>query len=85
MNRDRTPDTIAWVMVRLHAHGQISVSGTIGERKLALGLLDHAKDAIKRQVPDDGELYVPNSDVSVSPRGDLVEMGDLTAELRGDP
>lgn len=79
-------DTIAWVTVRLHAHGQLSVSGTIGERKLALDLLAHAADAVRRQVPADGELYVPNSDVQVaSPNPSLVEMGDLHPSQRGDP
>ena len=78
-------DTIAWVTVRLHSHGAVSVSGTIGERDLAVSLLDHAKDAVRRQVPRAGELYVPNCDVDASPSAGLVEMGDIPRDQRGDP
>lgn len=78
-------DTIAWVTVRLHAHGQISVSGTIGDKPLAIGMLDQAKDAIRRQVPDAGQIYVPNCDVDAAPNPALREMGDLALCDRGDP
>jgi hypothetical protein len=77
-------DTVAWVTVRLHAHGQISISGTIGERALSLSLLAHAADAVRRQIPKAGELYVPNSDVSATPVDGMREMGDIPVAERGD-
>lgn len=77
-------DTIAWVTVRLHAHGAVSVGGTLGDRNMAITLLEHAKDAIRRQVPEAGELVVPNRDVCVQPSPTLRELGDLSLRDRGD-
>ena len=77
-------DCIAFVTVRLHAPGTISISGHVADRRLCLQLLDHARDAIKRQIPDDHALVLPNRDVSVTPRLTLREFGDLAPGDRGD-
>ena len=84
MMKNAVPDdTIAWVTVRLHSHGGVSVSGTIGDKNLACKLLDHAKDAVRRNGKD--QIIIPNSDVEISPPPYLREMGDLSPRDRGDP
>jgi hypothetical protein len=62
----------------------LSVGGTIGDAVMAKRMLDHAKDAITRQVPDAG-IVVPSRDVDVVPRAGLRELGDLARHERGDP
>jgi hypothetical protein len=70
-------DCVAYLTVRLHAHGMVSVSGHVGDPTFARQLLDHAKDAIGRHVPE-GRIVVPNRDVV------LKEYGDLPPTDRGD-
>jgi hypothetical protein len=77
-------DVVAWVTVRVHAHGAVSISGTIADKRMALSLLDHAKDAITRQIPDGG-IVIPNRDVDVVPNPAFREMGDIARHERGDP
>ena len=77
-------DVIAWITVRHHAGGAISVSGTIGDPRYARQMLDHAKDAIGRQVRESG-IVVPNRDVDAETAMSRREMGDLGAHERGDP
>lgn len=78
-------DTIAWITVRHHANGQLSVSGTIGDPVHAKKLLDHAKDAITRQVPAGG-IIIPGRDVQLPDPAlpGLQEMGYLPPDQRGD-
>lgn len=80
-------DVLAWVTVRLHANGSISTSGTIADRAMALHLLDQARDAISRQIPDDKhqKLIVPSRDVEVMPSIPTTDLGSLAPGLRGDP
>lgn len=77
-------DAVAFITIRLHAPGTISIQGHVGDRRLALQLLDHARDAILRQVPDDKEIVIPNRDVDVTPTIPLKEMGDMLPHERGD-
>ena len=77
-------DVVAWITVRCHANGTVSISGTIGDAAFAKSLLDHAKDAISRQIPAGG-IVIPNRDVDVVPSAALREMGDIPAGQRGDP
>lgn len=78
-------DVVQWVTVRLHASGTISTLGTIGDKAMALHLLDQARDAIKRQVPDPGKIVVPSRDVDVMPSLATRDMGDIPIAQRGDP
>ena len=78
-------DVVAWVTVRLHSDGTLSTQGTIGDKRLALHLLDQAKDAIKANVPDPGKLIIPNRDVDVSPALPVRELGMMAPHERGDP
>lgn len=77
-------DVVAWITIRHHAGGTVSVGGTIGDARYAKRLLDHARDAITRQVPEHG-LVIPNSDVDLSANPGLREMGDIPISQRGDP
>ena len=78
-------DVVAWISVRYHANGALSVSGTIGDSGFAKKLLDHAKEAIGRQVPEGG-IIVPGRDVQLADPllPGLKEMGDLPRDQRGD-
>lgn len=77
-------DCIAWITVKMHAHGAVSIAGTIGEKKMAHMLLDTARDAITRQIPEESHIVIPNRDVVVQPYAGLREMGDLAPHERGD-
>lgn len=77
-------DTVAFLTIRLHATGALSVQGHVGDKRLALQLLEHAKDAIGRQFPDDRQILVPNRDVDVTPSIPLRDFGDLSAREKGD-
>lgn len=78
-------DTIQWVTVRLHANGTISTQGTISDKAMAIHLLDQARDAIRRQVPDPGKIVIPGRDVDVMPSLPTRDMGDIPPAERGDP
>lgn len=80
-------DVVAWVTVRLHQSGTISTSGTVGDKKMALHLLDQAKDAIKGRVPDPtpAGLVIPGRDVAVMPSVPTRDVGDMAPGERGDP
>lgn len=78
-------DVLQWVTVRLHANGTLSTSGTIADKKMALHLLDQARDAIKRQVPDYQAIVIPGSEVEIAPVLPVKDMGYLSPAQRGDP
>lgn len=79
-------DVVSWVTVRLHANGTVSTQGTIADKKLALTLLETARQAIERQVPDpEKAIIIPNREVDVRPALPLKEMGIIPANERGDP
>lgn len=75
-------DLIACIQISYYATGEMSVSGNIGDKRLALQLLDHAKDAINNQIRPEDQLYIPNKDVEVVqhanyptlPAGDLCRL-----------
>lgn len=77
-------DVVAFITVRLHAGGAVSVQGHLGDAAFAQRLLDHAKDAIGRQFPK-GRLVIPGRDVDVSTDVPLREFGTMGKHERGDP
>jgi hypothetical protein len=77
-------DVVAYITIRLHAPGTLSVQGHIADQRMALQLLDHAREAITRQVLDGGKVVVPSRDVEVTPSIQLREMGDMPPNQRGD-
>lgn len=60
------PETVATIKIALRAGGEISISGNIGDKRLALGMLDHARDAVASQLRPEDELVLPNRDVVVA-------------------
>jgi hypothetical protein len=80
-------DRIAYIALSLYGDGAMSVSGNIGDKKLALQMLDAARDALVNQQklnPYSG-LLVPSSDVGVTPDPlypQLVAAGDVPPDLR---
>jgi len=85
---DPTPlDRIAYIALSLYGGGAMSISGNIGDKRLALQMLDHARDTIAGQLartPDSG-LLLPARDVEVAPDPRypaLVESGDVDPSLR---
>lgn len=79
-------DTIAYLTIRMHAPGTISVSGHVADKRFALTLLEHARDAISRQFPETpAGIVMPNRDVDVpAPVMPLREWGDMAPGDRGD-
>lgn len=78
-------DVIMYVTVRLHQDGAVSTLGHIADKRMALHLLDQARDTIKRQVPDDNAIMIPNRDVGVMPSLPTKDMAHIPRAERGDP
>lgn len=81
MAAPKSDDVIAFLQIALTAGGGIAVSGSLGDKKLALMLLDHARDAINAQVKDAPEIVIPNRDVVVAhhPAFPTKPLGDTRA------
>ena len=77
-------DVGAQIVLNLHANGEMSISGNIGDVKLALGMVDHARDAIKGQLSRQPNIIIPNYDVEVVQTLPTKEMGDMPLRDRGD-
>lgn len=58
-------DVVAYIRLNLRRNGAMSIEGNIGDKQFALSLLDNARDAIMRQIPDADALVVPSADVEV--------------------
>lgn len=56
---------VASISIALHASGEMSISGNIGDVTLALGMLDHAREAVGHQLRPKGTLVIPGRDVAV--------------------
>lgn len=80
-------DRIAYIALSLYGDGAMSISGNIGDQKLALQMLDHAAQTIRERLrvnPHAG-LILPPSEVNVTPSPEypaLVATGDLPERLR---
>lgn len=80
-------DRIAYIALSLYGSGAMSISGNIGDKKLALQMLDHASQTIRAQLermPYSGLLVQPR-DVEVKPDPlypALIENGDLDPNYR---
>jgi hypothetical protein len=85
---DPTPlDRIAYIALSLYGGGAMSISGNIGDKRLALQMLDHARDTIAAQLREGRAtgLLVPPRDVTVAPDPHypaLIEAGDVAPDLR---
>lgn len=72
---------VASITIAYHASGEMSISGNIGDVTLALGMLDHAREAVSHQLRPKGSLVIPSRDVAVRqhPAFPTVPAGDLRA------
>jgi len=78
-------DGVAYLLIRLYGTGAMSISGNIGDKPLALQMLDHARDTINnRQSPTSDALLIPNCDVQVVPHTNfpLQQYADVEPALR---
>lgn len=80
-------DRIAYIALSLYGDGAMSISGNIGDQKLALQMLDHAAQTIRERLrvnPHAGLLLTP-AETAVTPSAEypaLVAQGDLPLALR---
>lgn len=77
-------DVVAWVTVRLHTSGMLSTQGTIGDKAMALHLLEQGADAI-RGMKQSPLIVTPSRDVAVMPSVPTRDLGDMPAGDRGEP
>jgi hypothetical protein len=81
---EKEESCVAWITIRMHANGEMTIAGTIADRKMALAMLDNARDAIKSQIKDRHEIVTPNRDVVVPLMPGLKEVADIPRAERGD-
>ena len=73
-----SPGVVGWIVLELHDTGAMGISGNIGDTRMALGMIDGAREALARRLPS-APLVVPSVDVPTSPDCDrfpLVAVGD---------
>lgn len=74
-------DVIATITISLHANHAMDISGNIGDKKLALAMLDHAKDAVKNQLrpEDDKSIIISGRDTEIMqhPNYPTKPLGDM--------
>jgi len=78
-------DAIANISITLFGNGAMQTSGNIADVKLALAMLDHAKDAINNKAKREAKkLIIPSRDVEVKPSDayPLTQNADVAPELR---
>ena len=73
-------DAIANISVTLYGNGEMSIKGNIGDVKLALGMLDHARDAVKGQFTKRETIVLPNQDVQLKAALPLTQYADAPRE-----
>ena len=87
MAQPTVDDRIAYIALSLYGNGAMSISGNIGDKRLAIQMLDHARDTLVNQQKANpyAGLLVPPRDIEVAPSPlypPLVEAGDVPPELR---
>jgi hypothetical protein len=77
-------DRIAYIALSLYGNGAMSISGNIGDLKLALQMLDNARATLNSQWERKklSSILIPGRDVEVSPFLPLIAHGDVSPELR---
>lgn len=69
-------DAVANIAITLYGNGEMAISGNIGDARLAMQMLDHARDAVKNQLARKDSMLIPNRDVDVKPNLPLTIYGD---------
>ena len=87
MAQPTVDDRIAYIALSLYGNGAMSISGNIGDKRLAIQMLDHARDTLIAQQKANpyAGLLVPPRDIEVVANPlypALVEAGDVVPELR---
>lgn len=83
-------DEVARITVRLYGSGQMGIEGNVGDKQLAIKMLEQAIEAVRHQhqhaKPKEAELIVPGRDVSARPDAafPVNYLGDLKPHERGD-
>ena len=77
---------VAFITLRLHDDGAMSIEGNVGDVTLALGMIDGAREAVSRQFgkpsilePQGRGIVIPSCDVPVTPNEGiypLIAVGD---------
>lgn len=74
-------DVVATITLSLHTNGAMDISGNIGDKRLALGMIDSAREAVARQLrPEDGKrVIIPSQDVVAPqhPNYPTLPLGDM--------
>lgn len=73
-------DVVAQITIKLYANGSMSTEGNIGDKTLALGMLDHARASVADRLDRQrGPLILPNHEVHVAqdPRFPTLPVGDM--------
>lgn len=76
-------EAVAWVRVALHANGAVSVEGTIGDKRLALQLIDVARETVSAHGKEE-LIVIPNREIDVEPKLPLRAVGSMASHERGD-
>jgi hypothetical protein len=76
-------DAIANISITLYGSGQMQIQGNILDPKLATTMLNHALDAVKRQLQRREKLVLPDVDVDVNPILPLTPYGDAPKDWQG--
>lgn len=82
-------DEVARITVRLYGSGQMGVEGNVGDKQLAITMLEQAIEAVRQRhaKPKDPEFIIPGHDVSAQPNEasfPVNYLGDMKPQDRGD-
>lgn len=74
-------DIVAYLRINLRRNSAMSIEGHLGDKRFVLALLDNARDAIERQIPENDKFVVPGNEVSVPNFGDFGPKAKATHPL----
>lgn len=67
---NKPPSVVATITLTLHDNGSMSIEGNVGDVKLALGMIDSAREAVSHRMgrpsilePHGAGIVLPNRDV----------------------
>jgi hypothetical protein len=85
MSHPGTLNQVLFIKVSVYDNGALSVEGHLGDKALALRVLQHAMDSIRAQVKEQPLIVVPNRDVDLPAYPHEVKpLGDMAPRDRGD-
>lgn len=77
-------DAIANIAITLYGNGGLEISGNIADVRLALQMMDHAREAIAARLDPTkrADIVIPNKDVVVKPTLPLTYYGDAPSSVK---